>query len=57
MGPTGSPAHFCSVPSAAQCTYDLRDKGTCEKLRSASTAEAMYAILTGDKNGAASSAA
>ena len=35
----------------------LRDKAVCEKLRSASTGEALYAILTGEKNGAASSAA
>jgi PTS system nitrogen regulatory IIA component len=45
------------LKALARVSRLLRDKGTCEKLRSASSAEAMYAILTGDKNGAASSAA
>ena len=45
------------LKALARVSRLLRDKGACEKLRSASTAEAMYAILTGDKNGAASSAA
>jgi mannitol/fructose-specific phosphotransferase system IIA component (Ntr-type) len=31
----------------------LRDKVVCEKLRAAKSAEALYSILTSDKNGAA----
>jgi mannitol/fructose-specific phosphotransferase system IIA component (Ntr-type) len=34
----------------------LRDKAICDKLRAAKTPEALYAILTVDKNGAASAA-
>ena len=28
--PAGSPAHYCSARRAPQCTFDLRDKGTCD---------------------------
>jgi PTS system nitrogen regulatory IIA component len=45
------------LKALARVSRLLRDKQTCEMLRSAPTAEAIYAILTGDKNGAASSAA
>jgi PTS system nitrogen regulatory IIA component len=34
----------------------LRDKAICESLRGASSAEAIYAILTGHKDGAATAA-
>ncbi|MEO8300849.1 MAG: transcriptional regulator, partial [Rhizomicrobium sp.] len=34
----------------------LRDKATCEKLRAANSAEALYAILTVDKTGATAAA-
>ena len=45
------------LKALAQVSRLLRDKGICEKLRAASTAEAIYAILTGDKNGTGSAAA
>jgi PTS system nitrogen regulatory IIA component len=45
------------LKALARVSRLLRDKTVCEKLRAASTPEALYAILTGDKNGAASSAA
>jgi PTS system nitrogen regulatory IIA component len=45
------------LKALARVSRLLRDKAVCEKLRSASTGEALYAILTGEKNGAASSAA
>jgi PTS system nitrogen regulatory IIA component len=44
------------LKALARVSRLLRDKATCEKLRTATTAEALYAILTGDKNGAASAA-
>ena len=44
------------LKALARVSRLLRDKAVCEKLRSASTGEALYAILTGEKNGAASSA-
>jgi hypothetical protein len=28
--PAGSPPHYCSSRRAPQCTFDLRDKGTCD---------------------------
>ena len=45
------------LKALARVSRLLRDKQICEMLRSAPTAEAIFAILTGDKNGAASSAA
>jgi Leishmanolysin len=27
--PSGKPAHFCAIPGAWQCTYDLRGMGRC----------------------------
>lgn len=45
------------LKALARVSRLLCDKAVCEKLRSASTGEALYAILTGEKNGAASSAA
>ena len=45
------------LKALARVSRLLRYKAICEKLRAASTSEAIYAILTGDKNGAASSAA
>ena len=45
------------LKALARVSRLLRDKAVCEKLRLASTGEALYAILTGEKNGAASSAA
>ena len=41
------------LKALARVSRLLRDKAVCEKLRAAKTAEALYAILTGDKNGAA----
>jgi PTS system nitrogen regulatory IIA component len=45
------------LKALAKVSRLLRDKAIVEKLRQATTAEAIYAILTGEKNGAASSAA
>lgn len=45
------------LKALAKVSRLLRDKGICEKLRGAATAEAIYAILTGDKNGTGSAAA
>jgi PTS system nitrogen regulatory IIA component len=45
------------LKALARVSRLLRDKAIVEKLRTATTAEAIYAILTGEKNGAASSAA
>ena len=39
------------LKALARVSRLLRDKGTCEKLRAASSAEAIYAILTGHKDG------
>ncbi|HEU0162854.1 MAG TPA: PTS IIA-like nitrogen regulatory protein PtsN [Rhizomicrobium sp.] len=39
------------LKALARVSRLLRDKGTCEKLRAATTAEALYAILTGHKDG------
>ena len=44
------------LKALARVSRLLRDKATCEKLRAAKTPEALYAILTGDKNGAATAA-
>ena len=44
------------LKALARVSRLLRDKGTCEKLRAAKSTEALYSILTGDKNGAASAA-
>ena len=44
------------LKALARVSRLLRDKATCEKLRAAHTPEALYAILTGDKNGAATAA-
>ena len=58
--------HFTPIPAGAGADHLkalarvsrlLRDKAVCEKLRAAKSAEVMYAILIGEKNGAASSAA
>ena len=40
------------LKALARVSRLLRDKAVCEKLRAAKSAEALYAILTGDKNGA-----
>jgi len=45
------------LKALARVSRLLRDKAVCEKLRAAKTAEALYAILIVDRNGAASSAA
>jgi PTS system nitrogen regulatory IIA component len=45
------------LKALAKVSRLLRDKAICEKIRAASTAEAIYAILTGDKNGTGSAAA
>lgn len=45
------------LKALARVSRLLRDKNVCEKLRAAKTPEAIYAILTADTNGAASSAA
>jgi PTS system nitrogen regulatory IIA component len=45
------------LKALARVSRLLRDKAVCEKLRAAKSAEVLYAILTGEKNGAASSAA
>src|SRR5882724_10214229 len=44
------------LKALARVSRLLRDKATCEKLRAAKSPEALYAILTGDKNGAATAA-
>jgi len=45
------------LKALARVSRLLRDKATCDKLRAAKSPEAIYAILTAEKNGAASSAA
>jgi PTS system nitrogen regulatory IIA component len=45
------------LKALARVSRLLRDKSVCEKLRTAKSAEALYAILTADTSGAASSAA
>ncbi len=44
------------LKALARVSRLLRDKSVCEKLRTARSAEALYAILTADTNGAASAA-
>ena len=41
------------LKALARVSRLLRDKAICEKLRAAKSPEALYSILTGDKNGAA----
>lgn len=41
------------LKALARVSRLLRDKATCEKLRAASSAEALYAILTGANTGGA----
>ncbi len=41
------------LKALARVSRLLRDKATCEKLRSAASAEALYAILTGANTGGA----
>ena len=41
------------LKALARVSRLLRDKATCEKLRAASSAQALYAILVGHKDGAA----
>lgn len=41
------------LKALARVSRLLRDKAICEKLRAAKSSEALYSILTGDKNGAA----
>jgi PTS system nitrogen regulatory IIA component len=45
------------LKALARVSRLLRDRTVCEKLRAAKSPEAIYAILTADTNGAASSAA
>jgi nitrogen PTS system EIIA component len=45
------------LKALARVSRLLRDKAVCEKLRAAKSAEALYAILIGDKNGAGTAAA
>jgi PTS system nitrogen regulatory IIA component len=45
------------LKALAKVSRLLRDKPTVEKLRAASSAEAIYSILTGHKDGAVTSAA
>ena len=45
------------LKALARVSRLLRDKSVCEKLRTAKSPEALYAILTADTSGAASSAA
>jgi PTS system nitrogen regulatory IIA component len=45
------------LKALARVSRLLRDKPTCEKLRAAGTAEALYAILTGSTGGAGERAA
>jgi len=44
------------LKALARVSRLLRDKSVCEKLRTAKSAEALYAILTADTSGAASAA-
>lgn len=44
------------LKALARVSRLLRDKVVCEKLRGAKSAEALFAILTADSNGAASAA-
>ena len=44
------------LKALARVSRLLRDKAICEKLRAAKSPEALYSILTGDKNGAATAA-
>lgn len=44
------------LKALARVSRLLRDKSVCEKLRTAKSPEALYAILTADTNGAASAA-
>jgi PTS system nitrogen regulatory IIA component len=44
------------LKALARVSRLLRDKSVCEKLRGAKSAEALFAILTADANGAASAA-
>ena len=44
------------LKALARVSRLLRDKSVCEKLRTARSAEALYAILTADTSGAASAA-
>jgi PTS system nitrogen regulatory IIA component len=41
------------LKALARVSRLLRDKGTCEKLRAATSAEALYALLTGHKDSSA----
>ena len=45
------------LKALARVSRLLRDKAICEKLRAAKSSEALYAILTGDKNGTGTAAA
>ncbi|HJT44378.1 MAG TPA: PTS IIA-like nitrogen regulatory protein PtsN [Rhizomicrobium sp.] len=45
------------LKALARVSRLLRDKAICEKLRAAKSAETLYAILTGDKNGTGTAAA
>ena len=45
------------LKALARVSRLLRDKATCEKLRAANSAEALYAVLTGEKNGTGIAAA
>ena len=44
------------LKALARVSRLLRDKAICEKLRAAKSPEALYSILTGDKNGTATAA-
>jgi PTS system nitrogen regulatory IIA component len=44
------------LKALARVSRLLRDKAVCEKLRAAKSPEALYSILTGDKNGTATAA-
>jgi PTS system nitrogen regulatory IIA component len=41
------------LKALARVSRLLRDKATCEKLRTATSAEALYALLTGHKDSSA----
>jgi PTS system nitrogen regulatory IIA component len=45
------------LKALARVSRLLRDKVVCEKLRAARSAEALYAILIGEKNGTGTAAA
>ncbi len=45
------------LKALARVSRLLRNQAVCEKLRAAESAEALYAILIGDQNGAGSAAA